>query len=734
MNRHQEASLRLTGFQIKLAEKKVVATHCVIQETLGGITSGEVTLLLPYRSSYLGQRLHIAYQSGNFSRSIMGEIVHSRSIDLMEAQESRVVLKFQAQLGRLQRAYRVGAWVNQALTVILTGILKRHGYRNHQIFFQPPGNQDVFPDILVSYACQIPQESDEHFLHRLLADFGWYYRIEHNEIEESIVFFANTCEKTCVAMNPHRVHDRTISPQWMVGDFVDIASGHDEISPGRYFLVSLETTIEGQPKRGDGYRFSNRYQAQPVQIPFRLNPPTRLHPPSLFLARVDGQKTGDYIDEQGCQRVRDFFEQNNQEALHASPSLSLPTPYSVALSKNADASSAGFALPLPTDCLLVMTCLNQNPYQPVILGALPEHSHPATVTAASPTISRWLSEAGQGMLWDDVPEKPSLWFHTRNNEQYLSLVQDPSSSMCVIHNNTGGQTWRAAGNIVYQAEGDYVLKLENDLTVQSGQHYRLKATCIHLQTDGTHALHAKQDVSMKTDQSLQLTSDEKIAITAAQEVHIQTAHGEMKLQSIQGGVTLSANKGIHIQGSGLQPLELRCGSTYLQIKPAGEIEIVGKSIELAGAIQIQGELIESIVPITIASYLSSDSPQPIESIPELTKEKSLLNLRYQWPSGERLSEAGYSVIFSDKKSQQGRLNESGEVLLTPVSDGEIVALSYPEFYCDIVQADGKAFSHQTTSHQAPVAPRDAADATMSPNRETVTVLPLPVIYNLRPTI
>ncbi len=226
-------------------------------------------------------------------------------------------------------------------------------------------------------------------------------------------------------------------------------SGHYRSSFNGNYLV-LEVCHEGSQAAtlsasvqavygGDeqGTTYSNTFRAIPADVQFRPERTTaKPRVTGTTNAFIDSSGTGNYadLDEAGRYLVRLPFvyqaKDVNLDLVKAkdpgkgSARIRMASPYA--------GSNHGMHFPLRKNTEVLLSFIDGDPDQPVILGAVPNSEHPDVVNSRNPYENNITTAGGNLFLMGDKPSKQEIWLHSPTKNTTLGMgsiaTRDPESN------------------------------------------------------------------------------------------------------------------------------------------------------------------------------------------------------------------------------------------------------------------------------------------------------------------
>ena len=201
------------------------------------------------------------------------------------------------------------------------------------------------------------------------------------------------------------------------------------LAPGCRFNLTGPATLEEHTRVGwiveevscgwdrdeEGMRAS--IVAQLVDASLLAPEPRPPRVPEFFHARVESSGRFAEPDDEGRYRIRYGFDREDRPRAAASAPLSLISPY-------AGRDGAGWHFPLSPDGQLLLSTVNGDPDQPLIVGHLSSLDDPGPVLGTEAGAHRIVSASGQRLALDDSPNRRHILLQTLDGRVYLALNAD----------------------------------------------------------------------------------------------------------------------------------------------------------------------------------------------------------------------------------------------------------------------------------------------------------------------
>lgn len=384
----------------------------------------------------------------------------------------------------------------------------------------------------------------------------------------------------------HYIEMTSVCLEVKAGGIITV-SGHPDDEYNRSYLVVSVThhMDESQQKllsssKESQRRYENTLIAHPLDIPYQPDKwPKKTEKSILRTGLIHSDDAAQpSLDADGkYQLIFDYHV--SDEVLQPCRAISALTPYA--------GNGFGLHCPLHADTQVLTLCLNGNPDQPVILGALYHARQDNPVTASQPHHNRLRSYAGHELLLDDTPQKEAIRLSSAQDHCYLHMDSQEAGEMITLRNQTGDMMLDA-GRHMQQMAGKMI-------TVEAGEDIVLSAEqLMHLTSDESNILiSAGADMSVHVGHSWKsrIAQDMQLDITGH---YLYQSQGSYQLEVVNGDYSARLEKGairwasqtgvsmISQEGD----IHIGCGNTMIAMMQSGDMKIQAKTLKVT-ATQIE---------------------------------------------------------------------------------------------------------------------------------------------------
>ncbi|MDO3378195.1 type VI secretion system Vgr family protein [Geoalkalibacter halelectricus] len=354
-------------------------------------------------------------------------------------------------------------------------------------------------------------------------------------------------------------------------------------SSGDYLVTGLALRLSqpaGQQAAGADLAFSSTATLIRRETPFRPLQPPRPEIPFTFSARIEGQGTEAHLDEQGRAWARAHFDQSASPHVQASIPLRRLSPHGGAPAEQA----TGLHLPLHEGAEVLLSCLNNDPDRPVLIGALSNPATPSPVTGANRSQNILRSAADNQLLMDDAREHEVIRLSTFAGNNILELNAAGLGRCIALATHQGAMQLEAKKTQNITCGDSLTEHSGNDRThaVENRHATQTRGAEIHHQAAGDQRHQAAANLHMESARNTELTSAERLRFDVARDQKLTVRGPDATFSVLNGTIHIQAAKDIRIQGQGGGDITFAQNGGGFIVTAAGDVHIYGKTVTLGG--------------------------------------------------------------------------------------------------------------------------------------------------------
>lgn len=377
-------------------------------------------------------------------------------------------------------------------------------------------------------------------------------------------------------------------------------------------LITRATLTFSSPRNHQGNSpngFTWEAELLPLAQPFRPALSAQISLPLVFPARVEAGGPYSHVDGMASRKARIDFDDGDQPLTESSPPLRQLQPHGSLPGK--DGQATGWDWPLRNGAEVLLTCLNNDPDKPLILGYAPAASQPGPVSNRNAPENRILTPAGNLLNLNDSKEAQAITLNTPDGQCLLDLNANSESPLVTLACEQGALVMRAGQHQNIDVGKNSQIRIGSDSTTQvlnrsvthtdSGVIHHQSQTNTHLTATDNTALESGKNLELYSAANSQLRVQGGATITARKGLASQ----------VGGNLHLQATEAIDIGGDGSGDLTLHQGGGGITIKANGTVRLFGNTVTLKGqsGVTFNGDM-EHGVPVGV----KADSPLPAKPL------------------------------------------------------------------------------------------------------------------------
>ncbi|KIH78135.1 type VI secretion system secreted protein VgrG [Geoalkalibacter ferrihydriticus] len=427
-------------------------------------------------------------------------------------------------------------------------------------------------------------------------------------------------------------------------DVADLAPGSvvaldaESFAPGTsgdYLVTAIKLRLSqpaGQQAAGADLALSCDATLIPRATSFRPPHPAPPEIPFTFSARIEGAGSEAPLDEQGRSLARAHFDTGAAPHGQASIPLRRLSPHGGLPGEQ----SAGLHFPLHEGAEVLLSCLNNDPDRPILIGALPNPAVRNPVTSANRSQNLLRTAADNHLLMDDARDQEVIRLATFAGKNILELNAQALGQRIALASHQGAMQ--------VQAKKTQKLQCGADLTESSGNDRRQSILNRHATLTRNGEIHhqAATDQRHQAAAGLHMESARNTEMTSAEGLHFDVAHNqkltvrgpEATFSVLNGAIHIQSAKDINIQGLGGGDLTFAQNGGGFIVTADGRVRIFGKTVTLGGqgGASLNGPTSYQIcaaVPMPAVKAAQALKARGIHHIFPQTKSSNFGNLYYQ---------------------------------------------------------------------------------------------------------
>ncbi|ABA90057.1 type VI secretion system needle syringe protein TssI [Syntrophotalea carbinolica DSM 2380] len=403
-------------------------------------------------------------------------------------------------------------------------------------------------------------------------------------------------------------------------------SGYSCTLGGDYLIVSVEHTARQYGGLGLTGQADSPYTNTAVLVrretPWRpeIKPVGEL--PLIFSARIESRDELAQLDSAGRYNYRQYPDSNSAAHAEASASVRRLQPYA----SPSETLPAGWHLPLHDANEVLISCLNNDPDRPMLVGTLANPARRSVVTEENAHQNRLLTAGGNDLTMDDWRDKSAISLCTFNGHNMLHLNADVLGHRVNLVSSQGQMECYAKKTMATHS-GDTLTETVSNNRLQQIENRHGTTTNkkeVHHQANTDGDISAAEHIQMESGQNTELTAGQDMRLDITESTRIQVREQDALIHIDSGSLTVQAEQAITIEGDGKGEIVFEQNGGGFRMAPNGDITLYGDEISLsADAINFYGP---------ISKEVTAPDAVPATGVAEVLTAKAISDLASEQPS------------------------------------------------------------------------------------------------------
>lgn len=344
----------------------------------------------------------------------------------------------------------------------------------------------------------------------------------------------------------------------------------------------------------------------PLAQPFRPALPAQISLPLVFPARVEAGGPYSHVDGMASRKARIDFDDGDQPLTESSPPLRQLQPHGSLPGK--DGQATGWDWPLRNGAEVLLTCLNNDPDKPLILGYAPAASQPGPVSNRNAPENRLITPAGHQLTLNDRKDAQTITLNTLDGHCLLTLNASSDSPIVSLACEQGALVLRAGGQQTIEVGKSSQTRIGSDSTTQVMKRSATQTDngVLHHQSETHTRITAQNHATLDAKNNLELYSARDSNLRVQGSATITAKKGLAK--QIGGNLHLQAAESIDICGDGSGDITLHQGGGGITIKTDGTIRLFGNTVTLKSQ---SGVTFNGNMEYGVPGAIRVDAPMPL---------------------------------------------------------------------------------------------------------------------------
>ncbi|MGB3223659.1 MAG: type VI secretion system tip protein VgrG [Desulforhopalus sp.] len=366
--------------------------------------------------------------------------------------------------------------------------------------------------------------------------------------------------------------------------------------------------------------YTNRATLIPRETPWRPELPPRRALPLTFTARIESIDSTANLDEAGRYRYRQHPDSNCSSKGEASQGVRQLQPYTTPCT-SAGPLPAGWHMPLLDNNEVLISCLNNDPDRPMIVGTLANPENPSPVNSDNPHQNLIRTAAGNEICFDDLVDKEAISLCTFAGQNMLHLNADVVGHRINLASGEGLVECYAKKTIKTEVGDSLTETVGNDRvqTIENRHSTTTNSKEIHYQAETDGRLASGNNIHLKAGKNIELKAEKTLSLDITESSRITVDDQSASINIDSGSLTIDAENGLLIKGNGGGTITFAQNGAGFSMAPNGDITLFGKNIvfNTPGGVNLNGRINMDITCPPGVSLPSAVAPLAVNAIREL---------------------------------------------------------------------------------------------------------------------
>ncbi len=365
------------------------------------------------------------------------------------------------------------------------------------------------------------------------------------------------------------------------GQIINLNTWHfqnNNLFDNQYLVIKLKH-IATQPSDQFGAGTALTYHNEAILIPSNTEycdqlaePPKS---PACWIGHIESDDNYPQLDKWGSYYVQQHYNLNKKS--RCSPISRISNFGGIGTQQN-----IGEHLPLNNNSEVLLSCINNNLNQPIIIGALPNFIFKSPVTLDNRTQNKIITQQNNLLLFEDQLDAQKIQLATMDMNNVLELNAS--------NNNNSANLVSVSGQISLSSYNDITLQCDNSIIEKTGHNWTLnsKQNC-YITTQSNNIIFQSDNIlSCKANNAILLNAKNYLAMNSNSEINItsnglsaQCNNGHYNVE--HGNIVINCAKSISLISNSNSEIQLLNKGSGFKISADGIITVYGNLIQLTGS-------------------------------------------------------------------------------------------------------------------------------------------------------
>ena len=388
---------------------------------------------------------------------------------------------------------------------------------------------------------------------------------------------------------------------------------------GDYLIVEMSHRLRQYGGLGFGGEsdcpYTNQVVLIPREIPWRIPLTPLPELPLTLTARIESKDLTAQLDSAGRTRYRQHndshpkpFSQNSIMTRRLQPS-----------GGPGNGHQPGWYLPQQQASEVLVSCLNNDPDRPLIVGTLPNPANQSPVTSANNHQNRLRTAGDQELCLDDQVDAPVISLRTFAGHNLLHLNAAKAEHLARLASEQGLAEFYAKQTMAFESGNTLTETIGHDrIQVVEDQHRTVTNQAeIHHQSATDVLLRGANNIELDAGQNIEFETGRDLAIDITDSARINVSGRSAAINLASGRMILQADGAININGDGGGEISIGQAGAGIKMDPAGNITLFGSKVDFQGAVSLNGKVnidVTSPPNVSLASGVAASTVRGVGSL------------------------------------------------------------------------------------------------------------------------
>jgi type VI secretion system secreted protein VgrG len=359
----------------------------------------------------------------------------------------------------------------------------------------------------------------------------------------------------------------------------------------------------------DDQPYTNTVTLIPREVPWKDHWHGCRALPMTFNARIESDGLEPCLDDNGRYRYHQVADSATKAPCQNSADVRRLQPY-VSAGRELP---AGWHLPLHDQTEVLVSCLNNDPDRPMIVGSVANPDTPSVVTSDAPWLNRVVTAGQNELCFSDQRDAGAITLRTLAGHNILHLDAALAEHRIRLASAKGLVDIYAKKTLRIQSDDTLTENIGNDRihTIENRHSTTTNSGKIHHQSATDTFLRAGKNISLHSGENIETQSGEDTTLTIHRSSTINVEGHSAAIHINSGTLTVQADQAIRIKGDGGGPITIGQNGGGLEMAANGDVTLFGNAItfKTSGGISLNGQ-----VNIDATSPPAATLPEAVEAM------------------------------------------------------------------------------------------------------------------------